>query len=607
MPIDEISPQKIQQVVKRGFERMQIFRRTRAMFIKEYVGQYYTKHYGLTGEQPINLLFSAIRAIVPAIVSRNPVNLVTTPNLQFKEYAELQSMGLDSIHRRMKLKEILRAWVVSTMFSLGIIRTGISASGNSIIIDDQRIDPGEIYVSLVDLDDFVIDPLCKSIAESSFLGNRTSVPRQFLLDSNLYDHDLVTKLPSTTVMQNDQRATAELSRERQGVFDMRDLQDMVNVVELWVPGADALVTIPDPREVTFDKYIGITDYYGPKKGPYRFLSFSQPVDSNPMPVAPVSVYYDLARALNRVMVKTLDQSDAQKNIMLYKPSHADTAQDILDAENNEAVATDEPKAAQVVSFEGQSQSNIQMLQQLQVWGNYMSGNPDQIAGVKSDVETATQASILQANAQISIEDLRDIVYDGVAGISEDCAWYMHHDPMLNIVLARRKPGQEMEQIILTPEQRRGDVEDYLYTIKPKSMSRLDPTVRSKRMMEFLTNAIPALTNTAMMMMQLGVPFNLQHVITMTANELDLGDEMQEVFHDPDFQQKLMMYMMLHAGGQEGAGTPGSTRKAGPASSKGIMQNQGFPMKREMTAPGQDANAAAQGGANFSQQANQGVY
>lgn len=606
---NEVNPRKIQEVVKSGFDRMQVYRRARAMFIKAYVGQYYTKQHGITGDQPINLLFSAIRSIVPTIVSRSPRNSVTTDHLAFKEYAELQSLALDKIAQRVKLKSILRAWVVSAMFCLGIVKTGISANGNCVLVDNQLIDPGDIYVSLVDLDDFVIDPLCKSIQESSFIGNRTSVPRQFLLDNDIYDHDLVMKLPSATILQGDHRATAELSRERGGVFEMKDLQDIVNVVELWVSDADALVTIPDPREIVFDKYLGMTDYYGPKTGPYTFLSFTPPVEGNPMPVSPVSLYYDLHKAANRTFVKILDQAEDQKDIMLYRPSHTDVAQDILDARNGEAVATDDPTGAKIVSFGGQNKGNEQMLAQLQVWFNYMSGNPDQIAGVSSAAETATQANILQSNAMISVEDARDLLYDGTAEVSHNCAWYLHNDPMLNIVLARRKPGMETEEITLTPEQRLGDVEDFVYKIRSKSMSRLDPAVRSKRMMEFMTNAVPALANTGMMMMQLGVPFNLQRALTLAADELEIGDWMQEIFDDPQFQQKLEMYMMLHegGGGGAGAGSTGSTRKAGPASTKGVMQNQGFPMKREITTPGQDANAAAQGGADLGQQANQGVY
>ena len=61
--------------------------------------------------------------------------------------------------------------------------------------------------------------------------------------------------------------------------------------------------------------------------------------------------------------------------------------------------------------------------------------------------------------------------------------------------------------------------------------------------------------------------------TLAADEADISESMQEIFDDPEFQQKLEMYLMLHSGGQgdsAGAGTPGSTRKAGPQSFQGIQ-------------------------------------
>jgi hypothetical protein len=125
-------------------------------------------------------------------------------------------------------------------------------------------------------------------------------------------------------------------------------------------------------------------------------------------------------------------------------------------------------------------------------------------------------------------------------------------------------------------------------------------------MEFMTNVVPALANTAMMMMQLGMPFNFQHALTSAGEELEIGDWVQELFTDPQFQEKMNNYLMMieskGGGGQAGAGTPGSTRKAGPQ--PGIAQNGGYPMKREMTSPQQDSNSSAQSGAP---QAGQGAY
>jgi len=56
-----VDPKEFQQAVKAGFERIKIYRTARAMFIKEFCGQYFKETHGLTGDTPINLLFSTIR------------------------------------------------------------------------------------------------------------------------------------------------------------------------------------------------------------------------------------------------------------------------------------------------------------------------------------------------------------------------------------------------------------------------------------------------------------------------------------------------------------------------------------------------------------------
>ena len=588
---ERIQPKKIQEAVKHGFLRLKQHRRARALFVKEYVGQYYRNEFGLSGEQPINLIFNAIRIMVPNLVMNSPLTKIVTKIVEQKHYAELLGMALDSISEQTKLKATLRAWIVDAIFSIGIIKTGLSDSDSLLHFGDINIDNGQVYSELVDLDDFVADPICRKFdRDAAFLGSRIRVPRQQLLDDDECDHDLVMQLPSAFYSsENTDERTASISELKQGTLSMTEIQDLVNVVELWVPSAGAQILIPDPMVHTFDKYIKQVDYYGPQEGPFSFLALTPPVPGNPFPVPPVGIWYDLHRMSNEVFRKTVDQSERSTDILLYNPANADEAQDIVDAmgqKSFEALATSDPAAFNEMHFGGQTKDNVQMLVQLQLWFNYMSGNIDQLGGTKSDAGTATQASILEANSNVSTEDMRGIVYDATAEIKKKEAWYLHTDPFIEIPLTKRRPGGEEQQMSLTPEQRQGDFLTFTFKIKQKSMSRLDPILRSKRVIEFATNVVPGLVMAAVQTMQVGIPFNLQRAITDIAEELDILDFVMDWFDDPEFIQRMTMMAQL---GPQNAGKAGSGNS--PA---GAAQNNGNPSAKSITtSPQQIMNESQQ--------------
>lgn len=597
----EIRPIRFQEQVKRGFDRGRRYRRARAMFVKEFVGQYYTKQSGLTGDEPINLIFNTIRAIVPNLVMKNPINKLETKIVAQKMYGELLGLAINQVEQDIDLKEILRAWIVSALFGWGIVKVGLAASGEMLQFGDTKVDPGQVYVELVDLDDFVIDPICTSLRKATFMGSRIQLPRQIMLDTDGYDHDLVNNLPHARYTTDGNRVE-DISKQGISTMEMNTLQDLVDVVELWVPEADALVTIPDPMQSTTDKYLRLADYNGPKEGPYVDLSFTPPVQNNPYPVAPVSIWYDIHRMANRIFKKVMDQADRQKDMLLYNPAQADEAEDIRTGSDGDAIACTNPKDIQVISYGGQNRNNEVMLQEMQVWYNYMSGNPDQASGnipsVAKGKETATRSQILQSNAQISIEDARNILYDKAAKISEKVGWYLHTDPMINLPLTKRKTGGEQIQLWLTPEQRQGDFLNFTFKLVARSMSRLDPTIKSKRILEFATSVVPAMMASAMQTLQMGMPFNIQRALTDIANEMDILEEVQDWFEDPDFQRKMALIAQL---GPQNAG------KAGTNSIAGVQQNGGSPMARNVATPQQENNQYAQETAAEGQSANQGVY
>jgi hypothetical protein len=594
---EEIQPKKVYSAVKAGFERLKRYRKARAMFIAAYVGQYYREEFGLTGKEPLNLVFAMIRAIIPNIIGNNPSCMVTTDILQYKNYAELLSLGLTTANKRMGLKKALRGAGTAGMFAIGIAKTSIAQSGISLDVDNG-IDPGQLYTELVDLDDFVMGATATSMENSPFLGHRVTVPRQYMLDLDIYDHDLVAQLPSAgTKLRGGEKSVIELSQSKSAWND--DLQDMVNVVELWVPGADATLTLPDPDECSFSEYLGVMDFYGPKSGPYSFLALTPPVEGNPLPVSPVSMVFDLHNSANAVFRKLLDQVERQKDLLLYDPAHSDTAQDVVDAVDGDTIAATNPKdAINAISIGGQNKGNEDMLSQLQLWFNYMASNPDQMAGNRSNAKTATQSQILQGNASIGIEDARGLIYDFTADIVDKQRWYLHNDPLLNIPLAKRLDGGQHIQLFLTPEQRQGDFVDFITHIVPKSMSVLDPATRSQRIIQFCTNVIPQASMTAQTMMQSGQQFNLPLFLTRVADELGIGDWVQDLFVDPNFEQKMQLRLAMG---------PQPDGKAIPGQSMDTMQNGGFPVQKTVPTPGAEQNSFAQNTAAEGQQNMQGVY
>ena len=584
----ELTVKKMQRAVQLGFDRVRNFRNARLLFLRNYVGQYYDKDKGPMGTEPLNLIFNALRILVPNLVMEFPKHSVKSKFMAFREYGELLGMALDYNAKDIELREVLRRWIVDSLFCMGILKTGLCESGQAIHFKDtDAIDPGTIYTEVVDLDDFTLDPATKVLKHVAWYGHSVRIPRYQLLDSGLYQNDLIERLPRAGTDVDDGSEKLSMGNIRE--HEMDDLYDEVDIVEIWVRDAQAMITVPR-ADMMFERFLRVADYYGPQKGPLTFLSLTPPVPNNPFPVAPVGIWNDLHMLANSMATKIIEQASRQKDILGYKSSAADDAQEVVDAPDGEAVKMEDPSAVQMFSFGGQQASNEAHLQQLMLWFNLMSGNTEALGGLRENSATATQAQMLQANQAIGLEDMKNIVYAGVAKESAKRAWYLHTDPLIEVPLIRRRqtparmimgpdgqpfaqPGQMVEeQIILTPEARRGDFLNFHFDIEPKSMSRLDPHLRLQRAMEFAIKILPAAATAAQICMQLGVPFSFQRFVVLMAKEAGI-EWLDEVFHDPDFQIQRMEMMMKTPQFQ---GSQGQVSQKAPAISPAAIRQNGQP-------------------------------
>ncbi len=359
-------------------------------------------------------------------------------------------------------------------------------------------------------------------------------------------------------------------------------------MELWHPESQRIITVPAPIGNTtgpmFDQYLREADAYVPNNGMYTFLSLTPPVPSNPMAIAPVGIWYDLHVMANKIIVKTIDQADRQKDIVLYKRSAADDAQEMLDAPDGHTVGVDDPDGIQTVSMGGQKSENVEMSQYLQMWFNTIAANPQGIGGQTLDADSATEAGILQSNADVTLNDMRDLVYQGAAEEGRKRAFYMHTDPLIDIPLARREmqmtengPQPVRTQVHLTPEVQAGEFLDFTFTVEPESMARMDSVTRLQRAMDFVGRVGPAAVQMGMVLMQMGQPFNLQTFMTRMAKEVGI-DWFDEVWYDPTFQQRLQVMQQMSPppakgtaeGGRPNQPVPGGT-KPQPGAQKAFNQ------------------------------------
>jgi hypothetical protein len=558
MAAKPVTIRKMYRSVQEGEDRLRSFRSARLLFLKAYAGQYYDRDSATCGEEPLNMIFGAVSTIVPNLVTNFPKTLVTSKFMTYRGYAELLGLALDFLAKEINLRNELRRAIVDSLFCIGIIKTGIATSDDLVTFsDDQRFDNGSPYATTIDFDDYILDPAARRIEEASFVGHRVRVARQMLLDSGLFDNDMVEALPPAGQDPYQRREVENISQHELTTSQIVELQDLVDIREIWVPAAKALVWIPGGKQV-YDKYLRIEDYDGPDLGPYTYLCLTQPMPNNPMPIAPVGIWFDLHIASNKMAKKIMEQAERQKSVLMYKMNAADDAQEVVDAGDGDAIGVQDPESAKVAQFGGQVNSNSEHLQQLSYWFNLASGNTDQLGGIKSNANTATQANILQGNQSVRIEDMRDIVYIFTKYVQQKLAWYLHTDPLISMPLIKEVPipGQVVmspmgpvmmpakkiqQQVILSPDSRQGDFLDFHFEIEEKSMSRMDPAQRLQKALLFAAKVLPSAAQAAMVCQQMQVPFSFPVFVIRMAKELDL-EWLDEVFYDPNFQQHMLMMM-----------------------------------------------------------------
>lgn len=619
--INQLSPTQAQEAVNRGFQRFSNDRKTRMRFIRAYVGPFYNSLKGKVGEEALGLIYNAAKILTAQVVGQNPTHKVNSQSVLSMETAKLLGLTLKAHDRSIDIKTLYRRVFVDALFMIGIAKTGLVESDSVYAFNQyDQYDTGTVYTHPVDFDNFVADPRSREhmFVDAAWMGDRVTVSRQSLLDSGLYDNELIERLPTAgELLARNERADYLSKRGVNTEEDYDDFDD-VEITEIWCPGDNVILTVPGSKDVLMKDYLRVDDAYCSKKGPYSLLAVNPPVPGNPMPVSSVGVWYDLHTMANRMASKIWDQAERQKDVIAYQKNVVDDMEEVKNARDGEAVAVDNIDAIKVLPLGGQRQSNEVHLAALQAWFNQMAGNPMAMAGIPAQgIGSATEFDGLQANAGVGIADIKSLTYEFGAAEASKRAWLFATDPFLHYPLIRRVeiPGQmvmgpmgpmmqpgrmEDQQVVLTPDMISNDFMEFTYEILTESMTKKDSRERYKECIEFATQILPAAFQAAQAAAALLIPFDAKKFVELMAEERGI-EWMPEVWFDPMFQMRMAMMFMQ---GPQDPGKAGGGQKP----NAGLGGGGGNPLAAILQngQPGQVMGGAPSPTQQFNQQAQMGA-
>ncbi len=577
-----ITPQRLAASVQHGFRKMKHLRSSRMAFLRQYVTRFYSPQVGQDASSgddrraaPLNLLFNGVTTMVPNLVYGDPRCKVRTRIIQQRQYANVLELATNHLSREVGLRTTLRKVVTDALFMAGWIKVGLGATPQAVDIGGELADPGQVYADRVDNDDMVIDPTARSVYPPDYLyiGSRFRVPLEWALESGMYPNTAaLRKAASRYDSTGGGEEASSISEAGGSRASANELAQYVDLVELYLPGDQRVVTLPWTEDGAAAEYVSEIDYMGPEGGPYHMLGFAY-VPDNLMPVPPVAAWYDTHILANRMARKIARQADRSKRIIAFEPTAAEEAGDVMAAEDGDAVRVANIDAIKEIGLGGTAEENYQYVEWARRYFGEMAMNIDLTSGVSTGEPTLGQAEMLQANVTVRLADMQQIVYHYTAAVMKHIAFFLHTDPLIELPLVQRMQNQDV-QVTYTPEMREGDFLDYSFDVQPYSMARQDPNLKARRVMEFAGNVIPALAQATQI---LGPGFNLQAALQLLGREMGI-EELDELINLPALEQHMAMQALQKQAMEQSGPAGGGSRPQQPNPRASIRQGMGPKME-----------------------------
>ena len=501
--------QRLREAIRHSQKELEPFRQQYRERLVQYAGDGYGDNRDAV-DSPFNVYNLALRIYKRRLFSGQMRVLVTSRSPSERRAAWELGLAGDDVVREIKLDATFDKVLQQALLSVGIVKIGLVAEGTA---ESQSYlqDADQPYVEPVLLEDFAFDTAAKAWDQVDFAANRYRVPLADVVDNPLFEAAATEGLAASETrnaeeLRGDGADDDSIQRLGMGSNALREeIRDYVTLWDVWLPKEGLLVTMADQSG---GPALRVVPWEGPEHGPFLMLGFDV-VPGNVLPVAPGAHLMGLARLLNRMMRKLGDQADRQKNVTLVSraASQNRTGQAVVDAEDGEAIPTDDPKAFTQLRMGGIDQNSYAFFTGVMNLFSYLGGNIDTIGGLSSRADTLGQEKLLAEAGNGLISDMDACVLQFLKQVLTDVCWYVYSDPTARRELVARVEGTDYQlSVPWGPERRTIPWFLFQFDVDPFSVHVRSPSERLQSVMQmYQTIVMPMMQYMA----QTGLAFDLE--------------------------------------------------------------------------------------------------
>lgn len=489
MPFDPENSSHLAQLntaVEWSDGKLNAFRKNRMQFIRQTVG----KHYGENGSSdrvPIPMIAIGTTLFHRQMVSPGPQALITTKIRDLEPGAADLTLVTNHRINEMNLQQTISDVALESLYSISVVKVGISVDGTPSQDGDYVHDPGEFFMDVIEPEDLILDMSARRYGQIGYIGNRFRVPLDWARDNPQFDRKLRGALQasdSEKVADLDAEDRAE-SLTRGSGFMIEEYIPHIDLMELWLPKENMVLTFSS----TGGPPLRVIERRRGARPLFRFPRLIT-VPGNIMPLPVVALWMDLHEATNNSYNKAVRQCDRQKTVTGVQGNAKDDGQRVLEANDGDMILLDNPSAVAEFSTGGQSQSNLAMA----IWSKDMldwaGGNWSSIGGLAAQSDTVGQDKLLADNASQAIQHIQDAMREFTKELTMDVAYEEWHNPLSKVRL--QKPiGNTGYSVPIewNPERRMGDFLDYNFDCNPYSRRSRSPQERINEVTGFVTKIL----------------------------------------------------------------------------------------------------------------------